>query len=188
MMVVCVAAFCASFSGSLTGGHITGLLLLSAIPIGLIYMQPDLGTALVFIAVLLGVLAVGGARPRHLAILAAIGVPAVVLVLQLGVLQPYQLDRFGAFLDQQDSSQRVAYDASPAQYNLNQSKIAIGSGGITGKGLLKATQTNLAALPDQSTALHFTALGWGGGVLAEKKGEALLTQGRTVVVSAWASE
>ncbi|HVT75435.1 MAG TPA: FtsW/RodA/SpoVE family cell cycle protein, partial [Acidimicrobiales bacterium] len=79
VMVVCIAAFCASFRGRLTGGHITGLLLLSAVPIGLIYLQPDLGTALVFIAVLLGILAVAGAKPRHLAILAALGVTAFVL-------------------------------------------------------------------------------------------------------------
>ncbi len=62
-VVVCIAAFCASFRGRLTGGHVIGVLVLSAIPIGLIYLQPDLGTALVFIAILLGVLAVSGAQP-----------------------------------------------------------------------------------------------------------------------------
>ena len=156
VMAVCVAAFCASFRGSLRGGHITGLLLLSAVPIGLIYLQPDLGTALVFIAMLLGVLAVGGARPRHLAVLAALGVTAVIVVLQLGVLEKYQLDRFGAFLDQQDTT---AYNESPAKYNLNQSKIAIGSGGITGKGLFEGTQTNLRYVPEQSTDFVFTVVG-----------------------------
>jgi rod shape determining protein RodA len=159
VMVVCIAAFCASFRGQLTGGHVTGLLLLSAVPIGLIYLQPDLGTALVFIAVLLGVLAVAGARPRHLAVLAALGVTAVVLVLQLGVLKQYQLDRFGAFLDQQDSSERVPFNVSPAAYNLNQSKIAIGSGGLRGKGLFKGTQTNLRYVPEQSTDFVFTVVG-----------------------------
>ena len=159
VMVVCIAAFCASFRGHLTGGHITGLLLLSSVPIGLIYLQPDLGTALVFIAVLIGVLAVAGARPRHLAVLSAIGITAVVLVLQLGVLKQYQLDRFGAFLDQQDSSERVAFNVSPAAYNLNQSKIAIGSGGLTGKGLFKGTQTNLRYVPEQSTDFVFTVVG-----------------------------
>jgi rod shape determining protein RodA len=165
VMVVCIAAFCASFRGQLTGGHITGLLLLSAVPIGLIYLQPDLGTALVFIAVLLGVLAVAGAKPRHLAVLSAIGVTAVVLVLQLGVLKQYQLDRFGAFLDQQDSSQRVAFNVSPAKYNLTQSQIAIGSGGITGKGLFKGTQTNLRYVPEQSTDFVFTVVGEELGLL-----------------------
>jgi rod shape determining protein RodA len=165
VMVVCIAAFCASFRGNLTGGHITGLMLLSAVPIGLIYLQPDLGTALVFIAVLLGVLAVAGAKPRHLAVLGALGLTAVVLVLQLGVLKQYQLDRFGAFLDQQDSSQRVAYNVSPAKYNLNQSKIAIGSGGITGKGLFQGTQTNLRYVPEQSTDFVFTVVGEELGLL-----------------------
>lgn len=159
VVVICVAAFCASFRGELRGGHIIGVLLLSAVPIGLIYLQPDLGTALVFIAILLGVLAVGGAQPRHLLFLAALGITAVVIVFQLGVLKQYQLDRFGAFLDQQDSGQRIAYDVSPAKYNLNQSKIAIGSGGLTGKGLFKGTQTNLAYVPEQSTDFVFTVVG-----------------------------
>ena len=158
-VVVCIAAFCASFRGGLTGGQVIGVLLLSAIPIGLIYKQPDLGTALVSIAILLGVLAVGGAKPRHLALLAGLGVLATLLVLQLGVLKTYQLDRLGAFLDQQDSAQRVAYDVNPAKYNLNQSKIAIGSGGLTGKGLFKGTQTNLAYVPEQSTDFVFTVVG-----------------------------
>lgn len=159
VMVVCIAAFCASFRGELTGGHVTGLLLLSAVPIGVIYLQPDLGTALVFLAVLLGVLAVAGAKPRHLAVLVAIGVTAVVLVFQLGVLQDYQLDRFGAFLDQPASSQRVAYNVSPAKYNLNQSKIAIGSGGLTGKGVFNGSQSNLGYVPEQSTDFVFTVIG-----------------------------
>lgn len=164
-VVICAAAFCASFRGQLRGGHIMGVLLLAAVPIGLIYLQPDLGTALVFIAVLLGVLAVGGANPRHLAFLAALGITAVVLVLQLGVLKQYQLDRLGAFLDQQSSAQRVAYSVNPAKYNLNQSKIAIGSGGITGKGLFKGTQTNLAYVPEQSTDFVFTVIGEELGLL-----------------------
>ncbi|MEY2468501.1 MAG: rod shape determining protein RodA [Actinomycetota bacterium] len=158
-VVICIAAFCASFRGGLTGGQVIGVLLLSAVPIGLIYKQPDLGTALVFIAILLGVLAVGGAKPRHLLLLAALGITAVLVVLQLGVLKNYQLDRFGAFLDQQDSAQRLAYDVSPAKYNLNQSKIAIGSGGLTGKGLFKGSQTNLAYVPEQSTDFVFTVVG-----------------------------
>ncbi len=164
VMIVCVAAFCASFRGQLTGGHITGLLLLSAVPIGLIYLQPDLGTALVFIAVLLGVLAVAGAKPRHLLVLAALGLTAVLVVFQLGVLKQYQLDRFGAFLDQRETTQ-VGYDANPAKYNLNQSKIAIGSGGITGKGLFEGTQTNLAYVPEQETDFVFTVIGEETGLI-----------------------
>lgn len=165
VMVVCISAFCASFRGSLTGGQITGLMLLSAIPIGLIYLQPDLGTALVFIAVLMGILSVAGARPRHLAVLAALGITAIILVFQLGVLKQYQLDRFGAFLGQQGPNQRVAYSVSPAKYNLAQSKIAIGSGGITGKGLFKGTQTNLRYVPEQSTDFVFTVVGEELGLL-----------------------
>ena len=159
-IVLCVAAFCASFRGQLTGGQIIGMLLLSAVPIGLIYMQPDLGTALVFMAILLGVLAVGGAKPRHLAFLAALASPAIVLVLQLGVLKTYQLDRLGAFLDQKDSAQRVGYDVNPAKYNLNQSKIAIGSGGFTGQGPVQGhADATSRYVPEQSTDFVFTVVG-----------------------------
>ncbi len=91
--------------------------------------------------------------------LAGLGIAVIALVLQLGVLKTYQLDRFGAFLDQQDSAQRIGYDVSPAKYNLNQSKIAIGSGGLTGKGLFNGTQNNLGYVPEQSTDFVFTVVG-----------------------------
>jgi rod shape determining protein RodA len=151
-VVVCVAAYCASYREGLGAREVFAVIALAALPIGLIYLQPDLGTALVFIAILLGVLAVGGANPRHLAVLATLGIVAVIAVLQLGVLKQYQLDRLGAFLDPSDNSLQ-------ASYNLNQSKIAIGSGGLTGKGLFKGSQTNLAYVPEQSTDFVFTVVG-----------------------------
>jgi rod shape determining protein RodA len=92
---------------------------------------------------------VAGARPRQLAVLAALGIIGVVAVLQLGVLKHYQLDRLGAFLDNTNRS----------AYNLNQSKIAIGSGGLFGKGIFKGSQTNLSYVPEQSTDFIFTVVG-----------------------------
>ncbi|HVE94991.1 MAG TPA: rod shape-determining protein RodA [Acidimicrobiales bacterium] len=151
-VVVCAAAYCATYREGLGAREVGAVLGLAAIPIGLIYLQPDLGTALVFIAILLGVLAVGGARPRHLGVLVALGIVAVIAVLQLGVLKQYQLDRLGAFLDPTDNSLQ-------ASYNLNQSKIAIGSGGLTGKGLFEGSQTTLAYVPEQSTDFVFTVVG-----------------------------
>jgi rod shape determining protein RodA len=100
----------------------------------------------------MGMLVVAGARPRHMAALTLLGIAAVVMVFQLGVLKAYQVDRLGAFLDPAGDTQR-------STYNLNQSKIAIGSGGLTGKGLFKGTQTNLSYVPEQETDFIFTVVG-----------------------------
>ena len=151
-IIIAVAAYASTQRGELSLRALVNVLLLAGIPMALIYLQPDLGTALVFLAVLLGMLMVAGAKGRHLLVLVAVGIIAVVAVIQLGVLKDYQRDRLGAFLDPTADTQRSAY-------NLNQSKVAIGSGGLTGKGLFQGTQTNLSYVPEQHTDFIFTALG-----------------------------
>jgi len=151
-LVIWVAAYSAEHRGELGPLDLLRVLGIASISIGLIYLQPDLGTALVFVAILLGVLIVSGAKPRHIAALALLGIVGVVAVIQLGVLKQYQLDRLGAFLDPQGDTKRSAY-------NLNQSLNAIGSGGLTGKGLYKGTQTNLSYVPEQHTDFIFTVVG-----------------------------
>jgi len=160
-LVVCLAAF-ASWSGrgpgraenetGLSGPKLVFLLLLAGLPMGLIMLQPDLGTDLVFAAILLTVLVVAGARGRHLLALVVLGIVGVIAVLQLGVLQRYQVDRLTAFLDPKGDTRNIAY-------NLNESKIAIGSGALSGKGLFHGTQTNLSYVPEQHTDFIFTAVG-----------------------------
>jgi rod shape determining protein RodA len=152
-VIICLAAYCSQYRGELDWNRTLGIIGLSAIPMGLIYLQPDLGTALVFVAIVMGVLLVAGARPRHMAALTAIGIVGVVTVFQLGALKQYQLDRLGAFLDPQVDNTRSAY------YTLDQSKIAIGAGGFAGKGLFQGTQTNLSYVPEQSTDFIFTVVG-----------------------------
>src|SRR5690606_33795844 len=110
-------------------------------PIGLILLQPDLGTALVFVAIVMGMLLMGGARARHIVLLTAVGVMAIVGVLNSDLLEDYQRERLTTFLDQEQSPRE-------ATYNLNQSKIAVGSGGLTGKGLFEGTQTRLGIVPE----------------------------------------
>jgi rod shape determining protein RodA len=151
-LIVCLAAYCANQRGELDWGALVRILAFALVPMLLIYKQPDLGTALVFVAILMGMLLVAGARPRHLVLLAALGVFGVVAVLQLGVLKQYQLDRLGAFLD-------PTGDTRQSSYNLNQSKIAIGSGGVFGRGLFKGSQTNLSYVPEQNTDFIFTVVG-----------------------------
>jgi rod shape determining protein RodA len=150
-LIVGLAAICANYKGRLGGRELAIILGLAAVPFALIYRQPDLGTALVLSAILFGMLLVGGLQTRHLAVLAVIGVIAVTAVLHFGVLKKYQRDRLTAFLDSSSNVQ--------ATYNLNQSKITISSGGVSGKGLFKGTQTNLSYVPEQQTDFIFTAVG-----------------------------
>ena len=152
VLIVCVAAYCSVYRSELDWRRLMSIIGLAAIPMALIYRQPDLGTALVFVAILIGMLLVAGARPRHMAVLTGLGVVGVVAVFQLGVLQQYQLDRLGAFIDPENNTQESAY-------SVNQSKIAIGSGGFTGKGLFNGTQTKLAYVPEQNTDFIFTVVG-----------------------------
>jgi len=151
-LIVCVAAYASIHRGDLDAQRLGVILGLTAVPVGLIMLQPDLGTALVFLAILLGMLLVAGARPQHLGVLALIGVAVVVVVLQLGILQDYQRERLTAFLDPTEDTRRSAY-------NLNQSKIAIAHGGLTGTGLFKGSQTNLSYVPEQHTDFIFTVVG-----------------------------
>ncbi len=150
-VIVGLAGICASYKGRLGGRELMVVLGLAAVPLALIYRQPDLGTALVIGAILVGVLLVGGLQTRHLAVLVVVGVVAVVAVLHFGALKQYQRDRLTAFLDSNSNVQ--------ATYNLNQSKITISSGGISGKGLFKGSQTNLSYVPEQQTDFIFTAVG-----------------------------
>ncbi len=151
-LIVALAALCGHYRGRLSLRHLVFILGLAAIPFALIYKQPDLGTALVLGAVLLAVLLVAGTKPRHLALLGLLGVLGVAAVLHFGVLKQYQKQRLAAFLDPTTNTQSSAY-------NLDQSKIAIGSGRLGGKGLFRGSQTNLSYVPEQHTDFIFTAVG-----------------------------
>jgi rod shape determining protein RodA len=151
-LIVALAAMCARYRGRLRFGALASVLVLSAVPFALIYKQPDLGTALVLGAILIAVLLVAGLQGRHMALLALMAVLGIAAVLHFGVLKQYQKDRLTAFLDSTATTQA-------STYNLDQSKIAIGSGGVTGKGLFRGTQTNLSYVPEQHTDFIFTAVG-----------------------------
>ena len=152
VLIVTLAAFCAVQRGELDTVRMVTALGLAAAPLFLIYLQPDVGTGMVFVAILMGILLVGGASLRQIGLLTLLGMTAVVAVLQLGVLEDYQRDRLSAFLDPKEDVQRSAY-------NLNQSKIAIAAGGLGGRGLFQGTQTNLSFVPEQHTDFIFTAVG-----------------------------
>lgn len=126
-----------------------GIVMLPAV---LVYLQPDLGTMMVFIAIAFAILLAAGVQLRWLLAVILIGTVSFALAVQFGALKEYQVARLTAFLDSEP-------DERSAGYNLAQSKIAIGSGGLSGKGLLKGTQTNLKYVPEQHTDFVFTAIG-----------------------------
>ena len=128
---------------------------LGAAPILLVFMQPDLGTALVYAASLFAVLFFVGLRWRQLAVLMTAGVLAIVSVLWLlpaagvQVLKPYQAARL---------TLNPSADPGGITYNLDQSITAVGSGGLTGRGVVEASQTRLDYLPEHATDFAFASL------------------------------
>ena len=125
---------------------------IAAVPLVLVFVQPDIGTSIVIVAITVGMLVVAGARARHLAVLSVTGMVLILLVFNLGVIKDYQRERLTAFLDR-------ANVPADARYNLDQSLIAVGSGGLFGKGYLRGTQTNLDYVPEQHTDFIFTVAG-----------------------------
>ncbi len=129
---------------------------LAAVPIGLVFLQPDIGTALVYAAALAAVFFVGGVRWSHLAVLGGAALLVAVSVLWLlpaagvHVLRPYQADRLTGFLNP-DS------DPGGTTYNITQSKNAIGAGQLRGRGVEGATQTTLNFLPEHATDFVFAS-------------------------------
>ncbi|HEX6780551.1 MAG TPA: rod shape-determining protein RodA [Solirubrobacterales bacterium] len=132
-------------------------LCLGLAPAALVFLQPDLGTSLVFGAATLGVMYFGGVPWTHFAVIGAALVALVALVLVAApaagvpVLEGYQEERLTSFLSPGEHE-------SGAGYQQNQSKIATGSGQLTGRGD-KATQTRLDFVPERHTDFIFAVIG-----------------------------
>ncbi|MHB8859148.1 MAG: rod shape-determining protein RodA [Thermoleophilia bacterium] len=131
---------------------------LAAVPAILVFIQPDFGTALVLAAVTIAVLFVYGTRWLHFGAIAAAVGGSLAMVIQvlptvgIQILKPYQIDRLLVFLHPDN-------DPGGTGYHLLQSKIAIGSGLMAGKGLFQGTQTQLNFLPEHHTDFVFSVLG-----------------------------
>jgi rod shape determining protein RodA len=137
-------------------------LALAALPIGIIMLMPDLGSVMVIVVTVLGVLLASGASNRWVIGLIATGAAGAVAVWQFGLLDEYQINRFAAFAN-------PGLDPAGVGYNTNQARIAIGSGGLTGTGLFQGHQTSGRFVPEQQTDFVFTVageeLGFLGGML-----------------------
>jgi rod shape determining protein RodA len=130
---------------------------LGCIPILLVFVQPDVGTAMVYMAALAAVLFIAGVRWAHLAALGVgtlVAILAVLWLLPAGgvhVLKPYQEQRLTGFTHP-DS------DPAGATYNVAQARNAVGAGGVNGRGVAGATQTKLNFLPEHATDFAFASL------------------------------
>jgi rod shape determining protein RodA len=152
-LIVMLAAFLSELrSQDRTLEDVYRATVIAAVPGALVFLQPDLGTSIVLAAILLGVLIVAGVRVRHLGVLALTATVLMFGAFQLHVVKDYQVARLTAWLDSES-------DPNGANYNRQQSEIAIGSGGLTGRGYLKGPQTNLDFVPEQHTDFIFTVIG-----------------------------
>jgi rod shape determining protein RodA len=135
-----------------TVGDLLRVCVVAAIPMVLVLIQPDIGTTIVLAAIVVGILVVAGTRLRQLLALALTAIVLIALAFQLHVIRDYQIARLTGFLDPQNSADTTAY-------NRQQSEIAVGSGGLLGRGYLAGTQTNLNYVPEQHTDFIFTVVG-----------------------------
>jgi rod shape determining protein RodA len=133
-------------------------MLLALIPSLLVIVQPDLGSGMVYVVIALAVLFVAGTSWKHFAVLGTTFAVAITLALAVGpavgvqVLKPYQVQRLTGFLNPSSNPQSQTYQ-------LNQSRIAIGAGEKTGRGVNGATQTKLNFLPEHHTDFVFAVVG-----------------------------
>jgi rod shape determining protein RodA len=156
-MIIAVATYCTRRPDGLAWRDVVKLLVLGGVPIGLVMIQPDLGTGIIMSVVLLVMLAVAGLPTRILVLLLLGAVGLVALVLAVGLLHHYQILRITGFLHQ--STKHLTNTLAGAVYNLQQAKDAIGAGGLTGTGIAHGAATNLGYVPEQQTDFIFTAVG-----------------------------
>jgi rod shape determining protein RodA len=126
---------------------------LSAVPAGLIMLQPDLGTMLVIVFFLLGMIAVSGAPRRWVCGLFLGGVLFSAAVVGFHLLKPYQEARLTSFVSTSAATE------STTGYNVAQAKTAIANGGVLGRGLMRGQQTQGEFVPEQQTDFVFTVAG-----------------------------
>ena len=127
-------------------------LAIAAIPVLLIVIQPDLGTVLIISAAVVAMIGVSGARPIWVVGLLLLAVVAGFTAVQTGAVSDYQVARLQSFVDPTSDPQATGYQ-------IRQSRITIGSGGIFGKGLFEGPQTSGRFVPEQQTDFIFTVAG-----------------------------
>ena len=152
LAVILLCAYILSKSNGVGFKVLIFILAVMSVPMLLVYMQPDLGTAIIIGVSLLVMLVASGLRVRYILLLLGLLVFGVFLILHFGILKPFQVERLTAFLHPKNAPAGTVY-------NLQQSENAIGAGGLLGQGYGHGAQTNLAFVPEQQTDFIFTAVG-----------------------------
>ena len=135
------------------GRELLQALVLAAVPLGLVMMQPDFGTTMVLIVMVVGVLAVSGAPARWVSLLVVSGVGFGAAILKFHLLKPYQEARLTEFL------KHSSVHTSSTGYNVQQALVANAHGGLLGRGLFAGSQTQGQFVPEQKTDFVFTVAG-----------------------------
>ena len=174
-VILAAATFCTRRADGLRMYDVLRLLLMCATPIGLIVLQPDLGTSIIIILTVAGMMVIAGVPPRFMTFLAVAGSVGAVAAVYFDLLKKYQVDRFVSFLNQNSKNSSI----QSLLYEVSNAKSAIGSGGIFGAGPFHGTMTTLGWVPEQRTDFIFTAVGEQFGFVGSL---ALLT---LIAVAAW---
>lgn len=150
-VILVLAGICGQLAGRLTGHTVAACLAAVGLPTGLILLQPDLGSAMVFVAIAAGVLFVGGIHVRHLAVLALLASFGIIYLFGYSdFLDDYQRERLTNFANPTESD---------SSFQVRQAETAIGAGGVTGAGLFEGTQTKGRYVPYQQSDFIFTVVG-----------------------------
>jgi rod shape determining protein RodA len=150
--VMVLAMLCSQGTGPLEGKTVALSLAAVGLPAALIMLQPDLGSALVFIAALAAVMFVAGIQVRHLAVLGLLAAFGAIYVFGYSsYLDDYQRDRLTVFVSTNADNN--------ASFQVRQAETAIGAGGVAGAGLFHGTQTKLKYVPYQQSDFIFTVVG-----------------------------
>jgi rod shape determining protein RodA len=152
-IIVFLAGYCNHYRGEFDAWRLTVVIALVSVPIGLVLLQPDLGTVMVIAVIIVAILAVAGVSGKQLVVLGLLAVTGVYAVVGLGLLKQYQLDRLTTFLDPESGT------SQGSAYNQEQSKQAIAHGRTTGEGYLAGSQTQGGFVPEQQTDFIFTSVG-----------------------------
>ncbi len=157
-VVLALAGFLADRFRRLSDARsVLAVIALALPPMFMVFIQPDIGSSLVYVAALFALLFVSGIRWLHVGIIVLATVLIALSVLWwlpaagMPVLKGYQKDRLFGFVN-------PSQDPGGSNYNINQSKVAVGSGGATGRGVVGATQTSLQFLPEHATDFAFASL------------------------------
>ena len=154
-IILAVATFCQRRSEGLRMYDVVRLLIMAGAPLGLIVLQPDLGTSIIIVLVVAAMMVVAGIPPRFMTFLSIVGSMGLAASIYLDLLKKYQIDRFISFVNQNSNNPAI----SALLYEVHNAKSAIGAGGLYGAGFFQGLQTVLGFVPEQRTDFIFTAIG-----------------------------